>query len=158
VKDASGQNKSTQRAFAEDIIEPFNKGIEGGAIWKAEEFTRVRVQARKKNGQDKPMCYELIPLRPGTPRHMNGGEESAHFDFWVTPYQRNEQYYLNLPRFVKQKRPITDTNVVLWYLSPAYHLPRDEDGVFINPKGQAQVRGVAMTTWCGFDLRPRNVF
>ena len=48
---------------------------------------------------------------------------------------------------------------MLWYLSPAYHLPRDEDGVFINPEnGRASVRGVAMTTWCGFEMRPRNLF
>jgi Cu2+-containing amine oxidase len=67
-------------------------------------------------------------------------------------------YYLSLPRFVAQKRKITDTNVVLWYLSPAYHLPRDEDGVFIGPNGRPQVRGVAMTTWCGFELRPRSLF
>ena len=53
---------------------------------------------------------------------------------------------------------VTDTNVVLWYMSPAYHLPRDEDGLFVNPDGRVSVRGVAMTTWCGFELRPRNVF
>ena len=48
--------------------------------------------------------------------------------------------------------------MVVWYMSPAYHLPRDEDGVFINPQGRPQVRGVAMTTWCGVEMRPRNLF
>jgi Cu2+-containing amine oxidase len=144
---------------ARDVIEPFNNGVEGGVAWNAHEFTRIRVQSTKKNPQGKPMSYELIPHRHGTQRHMAPGDEFTHFDFWVTPYQWSEQYYLNLPRWVAQKRKITDTNVVLWYLSPAYHLPRDEDGVFINPQtGRAQVRGVAMTTWCGFELRPRNVF
>jgi Cu2+-containing amine oxidase len=142
----------------EDLIEPFNKGLEGGAKWVAEEFTRLRVCAVKKNGQAKTISYELLPLRPGTPRHWGGEEKFTQCDFWVTPYQWNEQYYVNLPRFVEQKRSITDTNVVLWYMSPAYHLPRDEDGVFINPNGKAQVRGVAHVTWCGFDLRPRNLF
>jgi Cu2+-containing amine oxidase len=141
-----------------DIIEPFNGGIEGGAEWKAEEFTRVRIQSAKLNGQDKPMSYELVPSRPGSPRHQGSGEEFSNFDFWVTPYQWDEQQYTNLPRFVKQKRKIEDTNIVLWYMSPAYHLPRDEDGIFVNPQGRVQLRGVAMTTWCGFELRPRNVF
>ena len=143
---------------SEDIVEPFNGGIEGGMAWKAEEFTRVRIQSAKVNGQNKPMSYELIPHRPGSPRHLGDNEEFTHFDFWVTPYQWDEQQYTNLTTFVKQKRKIQNTNVVLWYMSPAYHLPRDEDGIFVNPEGKVQVRGVAMTTWCGFELRPRNVF
>jgi hypothetical protein len=147
------------KATAEDVIEPFNGGIEGGVAWNAEEFTRLRVECRAKNGQGKTVCYELLPLRPGTARHWGKGEEFTHKDFWVTPHRWNEQYYRNLPKIVSQRRLIRDTNVVLWYLSPAYHLPRDEDGVFVNPEtGRAQVRGVAMTTWCGFELRPRNLF
>jgi primary-amine oxidase len=151
-KEPKGATKAT------DEIEPFNKNVEGGAHWKAEEFTRVRVESTKLNGQAKFMSYELIPLRPGTPRHWGGNEGFTQFDFWVTPYQWDEQHYISLPKFTAQKRSIANTNVVLWYMSPAYHLPRDEDGVFINPQGRAQVRGVAMTTWCGFELRPRNVF
>ena len=87
---------------SEDLVEPFNGGVEGGAEWKAEEFTRVRIQSARKNGQDKPMSYELIPYRPGTPRHQGNNEEFTSFDFWVTPYQWDEQQYTNLPRFVKQ--------------------------------------------------------
>src|SRR5262249_40213556 len=49
---------------SKDLIEPFNKGVEGGATWVAEEFTRVRVTSPKKNGQDKEISYELLPLRP----------------------------------------------------------------------------------------------
>jgi Cu2+-containing amine oxidase len=143
---------------AEDVITYFNDGIEGGATWNAQEFTRVRVVAPRKNGQGKSVSYELLPLRPGTPRHYGTNEEFTQYDFWVTPFRWDEQYYVNLPRFARQNRSIVDTNVVLWYMSPAYHLPRDEDGVFINPTGRAQVRGVAMTTWCGFELRPRNLF
>jgi Cu2+-containing amine oxidase len=145
---------------AEDVGVLFNDGVEGGAQWNAEEFTRLRVQSPKKNGQGKNLSYDLLPLRPGTARHT--GEPREAFtanDFWVTPYQWNEQYYGQLPKFVQQKRPITDTNVVLWYMAPAYHLPRDEDGVFYNEKAKRfNVRGVAMTNWCGFELRPRNVF
>lgn len=152
------KRKEPKGGKAEDVAEPFNNGIEGGAVWNAEEFTRLRVESGKKNGQGKDLSYELIPQRPGTPRHLNDNEKFTMFDFWVTPYQWNEQHYTSLPKFVSQKRSIERTNVVLWYMSPAYHLPRDEDGLFTNPKGRVQVRGVAMTTWCGFDLRPRNVF
>ncbi len=142
----------------EDVDEPFNMGIEGGAVWKAEEFTRLWITSGKLNGQGKKVSYELFPLRPGTPRHWGDNEAFTHYDFWVTPYRWDEQQYTQLPRYIRQQRSIAQTNVVLWYLSPAYHLPRDEDGLFINPKGQVQVRGVAMTTWCGCELRPRNVF
>jgi Cu2+-containing amine oxidase len=159
VRRLEGKQGKGNKFPAEDVVEPFNNGVEGGAVWNAEEFTRLRVTAPRKNGQGKPISYELLPLRPGTARHWGPGEDFTHYDFWVTPYQWDEQYYKNLPRFVKQKRPITDTNVVLWYMAPAYHLPRDEDGVFVNPEtGRASVRGVAMTAWCGFELRPRNLF
>jgi Cu2+-containing amine oxidase len=143
---------------AQDVVALFNDGVEGGAPWIAEDFTRLRVECPKLNGQGKKISYDLMPVRPGTARHWNANEGFTQNDFWVTPYRWNEQYYLQLPKFVSQKRRIEDTNVVLWYMSPAYHLPRDEDGVFINPAGRAQVRGVAMTTWSGFDMRPRNLF
>jgi Cu2+-containing amine oxidase len=148
--------KGQQRAT--DVVALFNKGVEGGAIWNPYDFTRLRVQSKVKNGQGKFMSYELLPLRPGTSRHWGEDEGFTQFDFWVTPFRLNEQQYTLLPRYVAQRRKITDTNVVLWYMSPAYHLPRDEDGLFVNPNGRVAVRGVAMATWCGFELRPRNVF
>jgi Cu2+-containing amine oxidase len=141
---------------AEDKVTPLK--TECGVEWKADEFTRLRIESNRKNGQDKPTSYELIPQRPGMPRHYGNNEEFTSFDFWVTPYKVDELYYRNVPKYVKQGRSIEDTNVVVWYMSPAYHLPRDEDGVFINPQGRAQVRGVAMTTWCGIEMRPRNLF
>ncbi len=143
---------------AGDIVELFNKGVEGGVVWNAYEFTRVRIQSNKKNAQGNFMSYELIPSRPGTPRHWGNGEAFTQYDYWVTPFRWEEQHYINLPRFVAQKRKITNTDVVLWYMSPGYHLPRDEDGLFRGPNDQMQVRGVALTMWCGFELRPRNVF
>ncbi len=148
--------KGQQRAT--DVVSLFNNGIEGGMIWNAYEFTRLRVQAKTKNGQGKLMSYELLPLRPGTARHWGADEKFSHFDFWVTPFRLAEQEYKLLPAYTAHKRKIANTNVVLWYMSPAYHLPRDEDGLFVNPNGRVSVRGVAMATWCGFELRPRNVF
>ncbi|MCI0455495.1 MAG: hypothetical protein L0Z62_00780 [Gemmataceae bacterium] len=134
-----------------DVATPFNNGVEGAAAWNSLEFTRLRVQSTRKNGQGKYTSYELVPLRWGTQRHWGRGEEFTHYDFWVTPYRWNEQYYVNLPRMVTQRRKITNTNVVLWHMSPAYHLPRDEDGIFIGPNGVAQVRGVYPRDWAGGD-------
>lgn len=141
---------------AEDVITQLK--TEGGVEWKAEEFTRLRIQSKKQNGQGKQVSYELCPLRPGTSRNYAGSEEFSHYDFWVTPYKFDELYYPHLPAYTKKGRSIVDTDVVVWYMSPAYHLPRDEDGVFIAPGGRPQVRGVAMTTWCGLEMKPRNLF
>jgi Cu2+-containing amine oxidase len=140
---------------AEDVVKPLT--VEGGVEWKAEEFTRLRVESKMKNGQGKLTSYELMPWRPGTGRHHANNEDFTAFDFWVTPYKFDELYYRDLPKYVRG-RSGADTDVVVWYLAPAYHLPRDEDGVFIGPGGKAQVRGVAMTTWCGIEMRPRNLF
>jgi Cu2+-containing amine oxidase len=142
---------------AEDVVNYLK--TEGGIEWKAEEFTRLRIESTKhKNGQGKAVSYELIPLRPGSGRHHAEHEEFSHYDFWVTPYKFEETYYPHVPVYAKKGRSINDTNVVVWYMSPAYHLPRDEDGIFIAPNGAPQVRGVAMTTWCGIEMRPRNLF
>jgi Cu2+-containing amine oxidase len=146
----SGKGKAT------DEFTPIK--TECGIEWKAEEFTRLRVESKAKNAQGKVVSYELIPQRPGTPRHFGQNEEFTAYDFWVTRYKATETYYGFLPQYVKQQRSVQDTNIVVWYMSPAYHLPRDEDGVFISPNGKAQVRGVAMTTWCGIEMRPRNLF
>ena len=150
-----GEPKADKGA-AEDTVTYLK--TEGGVEWKAEEFTRLRVESNRKNGQKNLISYELIPLRPGTPRHFGDNEEFTANDFWVTPYQFDELYYVHLPKYVKQGRNVSDTDVVVWYMSPAYHLPRDEDGIFVNPRDEVEVRGVAMTTWCGIEIRPRNLF
>jgi Cu2+-containing amine oxidase len=146
----------TGKGKAEDKVNYLK--TEGGVEWKAEEFTRLRVESKMKNGQGKLISYELMPLRPGTGRHHYGNEDFSHFDFWVTPYKFDELYYPYVPVYSKKGRSVADTDVVVWYMSPAYHLPRDEDGVFIRQDGKAEVRGVAMTTWCGIEMRPRNLF
>ena len=141
---------------AEDKITPLT--TEGGVDWNAEEFTRLRVESKLKNALGNLIAYELVPLRPGTPRHFGSDEEFTAHDFWVTPFKVDELYYVYLPKYVQKARKIADTDVVLWYMSAAYHLPRDEDGLFVNPRGETEVRGVALTSWCGLEMRPRNLF
>jgi Cu2+-containing amine oxidase len=141
---------------AEDSIKHLK--TEGGVDWKAEDFTRLRVESKKKNAQGHLIAYEFVPQRPGTPRHHGQNESFTAKDFWVTPYKFDQLYYCHLPEYVKAGRSVADTDVVIWYMSPAYHLPRDEDGIFVNPRGDMEVRGVALTTWCGLEMRPRNLF
>ncbi|HYV40124.1 MAG TPA: hypothetical protein VE988_30850, partial [Gemmataceae bacterium] len=141
---------------AEDLIEYLK--TEGGIEWKAESFTRLRVESKLKNSHGNLISYELVPQRNGTPRHFGPDEEFSAYDFWVTPYKFDELYYCHLPNYVKKGRSITDTDVVIWYMSSAYHVPRDEDGIFINARGQIEIRGVALTTWSGLEMRPRNLF
>lgn len=153
------ESKGKDKEQGKDVAALFNGGVEGGADWNAREFTRLRVDSTLKNEAGKTVSYELWPhARTGSPRHWGRGDEFTHHDYWVTPHDVREQYYGRVHQFAAQKRKISNANVVLWYLSPAYHLPRDEDGLFTGPGGRIQVRGVAMTTWCGFELRPRNVF
>jgi len=73
---------------------------------------------------------------------------------WVTPYNPAELAYPSLPTYVTAHRSVTNTDVVLWYASSMHHLPRDEDGEFVN----GTFKGVALVMWSGFDLRPRNFF
>jgi primary-amine oxidase len=145
---------------AREVEEDFNDGVEGGIDWVDREFTHLRVLSTKKNGHGHLMGYELLPLiRPGTPRHVfNPKEAFTRHDFWVTPYKWDEQYYVRLPEFVKQKRSIRNADVVVWYQAPMYHIPRDEDGVFPMKNNRPVRQGVTLTMWNGFDLRPRNLF
>ena len=64
---------------------------------------------------------------------------------------------LRLPQ--STPRSVVDRDVVLWYMSSALHVPRGEDG-HLTAEGQVMkgMTGVALTSWSGFDLRPRNLF
>lgn len=145
-------NETTAAPAANDTMPPFNGGTEGSAPWNATEFTEVAVQDTVvKNGHDHPIQYDLMPMRSGSARHE---EPFMHDDLWVTRYNAAELAYPSLPDYVKAGRPVTNTDVVLWYASSMHHLPRDEDGEQVN----GSFHGVALVMWSGFDLRPRNFF
>lgn len=149
-----------------DLVEPFNNGVEGFVDWNPHEFTHLRIvnpKIRNQFGKGKPISYDLVPLRTGLSRHYGAhasakvkSEEFSLHDFWVTPYVEKkfglaEADYTELHNYVKQGRSIAGKDVILWLTSSAYHIPRDEDLV-------DGASGVTMTMWCGFDLRPRNLF
>jgi primary-amine oxidase len=137
---------------ASDSHTPFNNGVEGGIDWDAKKFTMIHViNTKTKNAHGQNIAYDLMPMRMGSARHK---EPFTQHDFWVTPYRANELSYTQLPTYVAQKRPIMNTDVVLWYMSSMHHEPRNEDGEYVSN----QWKGVALTMWSGFDLRPRNLF
>lgn len=144
--------ESTKSPKAIDLPMLFNDGVEGFADWEATKFTEVRVRDElKKNSHGRQISYDLIPLRYGTARHQ---EPFFHHDFWVTRYHGSDLFYSELPNYVSDKELIANSDVVLWYISPVHHLPRNEDGEYVGDVWN----GVALVMWGGFDLRPRNLF
>lgn len=144
--------ESTASLSATDPMTPFNGGVEGSAVWNAAEFTEVGVTDTViKNGRGHNIQYDLMPLRAGSARHQ---EPFTHADMWVTRYDPAQMAYPSLPSYVTAQRSITNTDVVLWYASSMHHLPRDEDGEYVN----GAFTGSALVMWSGFDLRPRNFF
>jgi primary-amine oxidase len=151
--------KGLGKIAADEVESDFNDGVEGGIDWVDREYTRLRVYSTIKNAHDHYSCYELqANLRPGTPRHYRNKEEFSHHDFWVTPFEWNEQYYVEVPRFAAKKRNIKNADVVIWYMSPMQHVPRDEDGIYPMVNNRPVRQGIAMVMWGGLDMRPRNLF
>jgi primary-amine oxidase len=129
---------------------------ESGLDWDPRKFTTLRViNTRMKNVRGEPVGYDLLASRMGTTRHFRTkDEEATRHDFWVTRANPNEMRYQKLPEYIKDRQPIEDKDVVLWYTTPYRHEPRSEDG---EMKGE-QFDGATHVMWCGFELRPRNVF
>ncbi len=156
------------KGASEQKPELFNNGFEGSENWKPEEFTRLQIVSSLKNKNQVPICYDLVPLRLGTARHFGRNqagypEDFTLKDFWVTPLghaaSKHELFYYNLPRYIQNPpRTIQDQNVVIWHMSSLLHVPRGEDGHRPDGMAMKHAPGVALTGWCGFDLRPRNVF
>lgn len=135
---------------------PFNNGKEGFEDWRAERFTMLGVQhTKKKNKRDKPIGYDFMMMRMGNARHFGAeNEKCTEHDFWATANRPGEIYYTNLPKYVQKGLPITDTDVVVWLSTPGHHEPRSEDGEMTN----GSFTGVTPLMWCGFDLKPRNLW
>jgi primary-amine oxidase len=135
---------------------PFNGGREGYLDWNAERFTMLTiVNEKKKNIRGKPWSYDLVPLRMGNARHYAGDkEECTQHDFWVTRARKDEIYYTRVHKYAEKGESIQDSDVILWHSSAGHHEPRSEDG---EMKGTNFV-GATPVMWCGFDLRPRNLF
>jgi hypothetical protein len=151
------------------VARPFNKNgfgqaCEGNGRWNPDEFTTLRVASTvRKNAHGRPIAYDVISQRFGTLRRLqpSGGAYNADMefinqDFWVTRTESGFTDYIHLPRYAREKRPLAGYPTTIWLATPSLHFPRGED--FDMNNGTNSFGGVAITTWAGFELRPRDMF
>jgi primary-amine oxidase len=105
-------------------------------------FWRI-VNPSRKNRLGQPVGYRLMPgencpplVQPDAAVMRRAGFTANHL--WVTPYQPRERYaagdYPNqhptgdgLSRWTSADRNVEDTELVVWYVFAANHVPRPED-------------------------------
>jgi hypothetical protein len=144
-------------------VRPFGAGRdgvarEGYALWRAEEFTALRIESTlRKNGNPlpKPTAYDLVPLRQGSVRNLPDEYDFVNKDFWVTLTEPGQTTFTQVAGYAAGRRPIDKRPVTVWHNSPLLHSIRAED---FGPDGTTNWQGVALTSWSGFTLRPRNLF
>ena len=143
--------ESVDEEIWKNVVEPFNSGKEGSMNFVPTEFTQVQViDINLANGEERPPAYDLRPLYRGVARHA---EKFMRSDFWVTVNKPEQQYFPELQNYVNNES-IVNADVVLWHVTPLLHVPRSEDGGFVD----GYWKGVALAMWGGFDMRPRNLF
>jgi Cu2+-containing amine oxidase len=124
--------------------------------WVPEEFTRLRVESTVEKNKHTPahfIGYDLVPTRMGSGRYTGVGEQFTQNDFWVTRAKGGEVRPRDLPAYTDGEK--FDGAITLWHQTPVLHTARDED---FGPVGTNAGQGVAITTWAGCDLKPRNFF
>ncbi len=143
---------------------------EGKGLWEADKFTTLQVvSGARKNSHNLPIAYELVPFRLGSVRSLQpqgntlkikANMDFINYDFWVTrrdlkEFTRTSLKYTQLPRYASQERPLAGQPAIVWYSTPALHVPRGED---FGDDGVSNVTGAALTAWAEFTLRPRDLF
>jgi hypothetical protein len=144
-------------------VEPFAAGAdgqacEGGALWRPEEFTTLRIESTvRKNGNPEPRAaaYDLMPFRNGSVRSFPPNYDWVNRDFWVTLSEPSHTTYSEVANYASGQRPIDQKAVTVWHNAPVLHTARSED---FGPDGRSNYEGVALTGWASFTLRPRNLF
>lgn len=107
-----------------------------GRFWRIENATAT-------NHVGDPVAYRLEPGANVWPMAHPSGQQGPRGGFmykhlWVTPYDPKERYaagdYPNqhpggegLARWTAADRPVSDTDVVVWYTFGAHHVVRPED-------------------------------
>jgi hypothetical protein len=151
--------------FGADVRRGENAALEGKAEWKPQEFTTLRVRsATAKNAHGRPISYDLISSRMGSVRNLlptsrldtkGKNMDWVNYDFWVTHTPAKKEYY-EVASLAQERNPLQGRPAVVWYSAPALHVPRGED--YGGDSGEVHTRGVALTTWIEFTLRPRDLF
>jgi hypothetical protein len=131
---------------------------EGFALWRPEEFTTLRIESTlRKNNNPIPRAtaYDLLPIRSGSVRNFPAEYDFANKDFWVTLNEPSHTTFTQVATYAAGRQPIDKRAVTVWHNSPVLHSVRAED---FGPDGMTNWTGVALTSWSGFTLRPRNLF
>ncbi|MFO0964003.1 MAG: hypothetical protein U0793_00255 [Gemmataceae bacterium] len=149
-----GASNSTQ------VVEAFNGGRAGFADWNDKEFTVLRISNPKMKGKHgRPASYDLISQRTGSARHFGASPDEGftRHDYYVMPYKEDKDGQASqcdctkLLDYVREGAPLAGKDIVLWHITSAHHVPRQED-MFGGGTGATCV------VWSGFDLKPRDLF
>jgi primary-amine oxidase len=110
--------------------------------WGTQRSWKV-VNDNVANGLGTPVGYKLVPtaafpplLDPASPAFERA--QAIGHTLWVTPYQPDERWPCGdfpvqaerdtgLPVWTEADRPISNTDVVLWYVFGIHHITRPED-------------------------------
>ncbi len=144
-------------------VKPFGAGRdgvarEGFALWRPEEFTTLRIESTvRKNGNPtpRPTAYDLIPVRTGAVRNLPAEYDFVNKDFWVTLVDPAHTTLADVAEYASGRQPVDGKPVTVWHNSPVLHAIRAED---FGEDGVSNSTGLALTSWSGFSLRPRNLF
>jgi primary-amine oxidase len=125
------------------------------------------VNESSRNALGQAVGYKLIPT-VSTPTMLAAPDSSvgrragfARHNLWVTPYSRDERRAAGefpnqheggdgLPRWTAADRPLTDTDVVLWYTFGVTHFVRPEDW----PVMPVEYTGFLLSPFGFFDRNP----
>ncbi len=143
VTQPAGPDNPHGNAFqAEATLLATEKSARRSVSTATARFWRI-VNSGRKNRLGAPVGYRLVPgencpplVRPEADVMRRAGFAAHHL--WVTPFKAEERYpagnYPNqhpggdgLPKWTAADRPVTDTDVVVWYVFSHVHVPRPED-------------------------------
>jgi Cu2+-containing amine oxidase len=158
-----GKFRQDERPFPGDDKAAKDKTArEGKAKWVAKHFTTLRAESQQvKNSRGAPIAYDLVTTRTGTAEDLmpiaqafGAKMDFVNYDFWVTRTPNEFKHYYQVPDFATGQA-LAGQRTTVWHSVPALHVPRDED---FAADGMNAAKGVALTEWIGFTLRPRNLF
>jgi len=143
----------------------FNKGLEGGEIWKPKRYTTLMVTNGSTVNRHRPprnVSYALKTVKLGSLVSIE--KEVTKFDYWVSRVAPDdasrsvvapELKFVDLPGNLKAPEPIDGKAVVIWHSSGLFHIPRGEDFGAVQYRA---TEGAAINSFAGFDLVPMNLW
>jgi Cu2+-containing amine oxidase len=148
---------------------PFNQGLKGEAReghhrWRANDYSTLLLQSEVRvNSHGKNVGYNLVPIRSGSARNLLPESDDTvgvnmnafHYDFWVTHTGARHFFFREVPTYAAGQRPLANKPLTVWHSAAALHVPRGED---FGDDGQSNQKGLALTGWAEFLLKPRDLF